>query len=97
MTDMTTETAITSQQLVTAKAKDTMQNPETDPDQEHNCNQGPIFVILETQDTNMVTKFMMMTTEERNRDTHLLLSLVQGRTMERFLLEPNLLLFNIKT
>ncbi len=80
-----------------ARAKVTMLNSVTDPDQERNCNQGPVLVILKTQDTIMVSIFMMMTPGERNGHACLLLSLVWDQTMERPLLEPSLLLFNIKT
>ncbi len=66
MINIIAENAITSQQLMTARAKVTMPNSTTNPDQEHICNQGPVLVILETQDTSMVTTFMMMTTGERN-------------------------------
>ncbi len=59
--NMIAENAIASQLLVTARAKITMPNTKTDPDQEHDHNQGPVIVILETQDTIMVTIFMMMT------------------------------------
>ncbi len=74
--NMIAETAIASHKLVTARVKLTMPNPATDPDQEHDCNQGPVLVILEPQDMIMVTIFMMTTTGERNRDTHPLLSLI---------------------
>ncbi len=40
-TDMVAGNAIASQQLVTARAKVTMPNSATDPDQEHDCDQGP--------------------------------------------------------
>ncbi len=61
MINMIAVNAITSQQLVTARAKVTMPNSVADPDQEHNHNQGPVLAILEPQDTITVTKFMMMT------------------------------------
>ncbi len=46
VTNMITEIATASQQLMTAKAKITMPNPTTNLDQEHNCDQGPVLVIL---------------------------------------------------
>ncbi len=95
--DMTAENTITSPQLVVTRAKVTMPNSATNPDQEHDHNQGPILVIIESQETTMVTIFMMMTTGEGIRNTWPLLSLLQDQTVERSLLEPNLLLFNIKT
>ncbi len=55
MIDMIAENAIASQQLMTAGAKVTIPNSATDPNQEHNCNQGPILVILKTQDAIMDT------------------------------------------
>ncbi len=67
--------AIASQQLVIARAKVAMLNSTTNPDQEHNCNQGPILVILKPQDAIMVAIFMMMTTGEGIRKTQPLLSL----------------------
>ncbi len=93
--NMTTGTVIASQLLVTAKARVTIPNTVTDPDQEHDCNQGPILIILEAQDTIMVTTFMMMTTGEGNGRAHPLPPLVQDQTKDCPLLEPNLLLFNI--
>ncbi len=74
--DMITRTAIASLPLVTAKAKVTMLNTVTDLYQGHNCNHGPVLVILKAQDTIMVTTFIMMTTGEDNGCAHLLLSLV---------------------
>ncbi len=47
MIDMTTETAIASQPLVTAKAKVTMPNTVTDLDHEHDHNQDPALMTLE--------------------------------------------------
>ncbi len=95
--DMIAEDAIANQQLMTTKAKVTMPISTTNPDQDHNRNQGPVLVILDPQDMIMVTIFMMMTPGGGNRHTHLLLSLAQDLTVERPLLEPYLLLFNIKT
>ena len=57
-------TMIASQLLVTAKAKVTMLHTKTNPDQELDHNQGPCLVILKTQDTIMVTTFIMMTLQE---------------------------------
>ncbi len=59
--DMITENVIASQQLVTTRAKVTMPNTVTDPDQEQYHNQGHVLVILEAKDMIMVTIFMMMT------------------------------------
>ncbi len=67
VTDMITETATASQQLVTAKAKVIMPNTTTNLDQERNCNQGPVL---------MVTIFMMLTTGKGKGLALLLLSLV---------------------
>ncbi len=67
MINMIAGNAITSQTLMTAKAKTTMLNMETDLDQGHNHDQGPVLVILEAQDTIMVFTFIMMTPGEGNR------------------------------
>ncbi len=47
MINMIAGTTITSQLLVTTKAKVTMPNKETNLDQGHNHNQGPVLVVLE--------------------------------------------------
>ncbi len=95
--NMITEYAIASQLLATARAKVTMPNTLTNPDKEHNHNQGPVLVILEPQDTIMVTIFIMMTPGECIQNVQPLLSLGQDWNIELPLLEPNLLLLNINT
>lgn len=74
--DMIVGTTITNQALVIARAKVTILNIVTDLDQEHNHHQGPLLMILEPQDTIIVTIFMLMTPEEGNRHTLPLPSLV---------------------
>ncbi len=96
MIDMIIGTAIASQPLVTAKAKVTMPNTVTDPDQDHDRDQGPVLVPLEAQDTIMVTTFIMMTTGAEHGCVHLFLPLAQDRTEDCPLLEPKLLRFTIK-
>ncbi len=76
MINMITWIAITSQPLVTAKDKLTIPNTVIDPDQNHDCHQGSVLVILEAQDTIMVTTFIMMTTGVEEGCARLLLPLV---------------------
>ncbi len=73
---MITGIAIASLPLVIAKAKVTMPNTVTNLDQDHNCDQGPILMTLNAQDTIMVTTLIMMTTGKGNWNAHLLLSLI---------------------
>ncbi len=94
--NMITRTAIASQLLVTTKAKVTMLNTETNPDPDHDCDQGPVLVPLEAQDTVMVTTFIMMTAGAENSRVCPLLPLVQDLTKDRPLLEPNHLWFTIR-
>ncbi len=96
MIDMIIGTVIASQPLVTAKAKVTMPNTMTDPDQDHDRDQGPVLVPLEAQDTVMVTTFIMMTTGAENGRVHLFLPLARDWIEDRPLLEPNHLRFPIK-
>ncbi len=74
--NMITGTAITSQPLVTAKAKVTMPNTAIDPDLDQDRDQGPVLVPLKAQDTIMVTTFIMMTTGAENGRARPLLPLV---------------------
>ncbi len=76
VSDKIAENATASQQLATTKTKVTMMNTETDPDQEHNHDQGPVLVILKPQDTIMVTIFMIMTPGEGIGSAETPLSLV---------------------
>ncbi len=76
MMDMIAENLIASLQLVTSRAKVSMPNTVTDPDQERDRIQDPILMTLKNQDMIMVTIFMMMTPGERNSHLHPLLSLV---------------------
>ncbi len=73
--DMIAGNVITSQLLVTAKAKTTMLNTAASLDQEHNHDQGPIHVTLKALDTTMVITFIMMTPGEGNGHNHPLPSL----------------------
>ncbi len=95
--DMITGTAIASQLLMTKKAKVTMPNTTTNLDLDQDHDQGPLPMILEAQDTIMVTTFIMMTTGVENGCAHPLLLLVQVQIDDHPLLEPNHLWFNIKT
>ncbi len=88
--DMITGTMIASQLLVTAKAKVTMLNTMTNPDQDHNCNQGPVLMPLKAQDTIMVTTFIMMTTGAENGHV------CQDWTKDCPLLDSNHLRFTIR-
>ncbi len=74
--DMIIGIVIASQLLVTAKAKVTMLNTATNLDQNHDCNHGPVLVILKDRDTIMVTSFIMMTTGVENGCAHPLLPLI---------------------
>ncbi len=73
-----------------------MLNTETDLDQGHLHNQGPVLVILEAQDTTMVITFIMMLPGEGSDHAHLLPSLAQDWNTDRPLLKPSLFLFYIK-
>ncbi len=74
--DMITGTAIASKPLVITKPKVTMLNIVTNPDPDHNRDQGPILVTLEAQDMIVVTTFITMTTGAENGRICLLLPLV---------------------
>ncbi len=73
--DTTAGNVITSQLLVTTKAKVTMLNTKVDPDQDHIHDQGPVLVLLQARGTIMVTTFVMMTLGEGNSHAHPLPSL----------------------
>ncbi len=81
---------------MSARAKVTIPNTMTYPDQDHDYDQGPVLVILEARGTIMVTILVIMTPGEGNGHVYLLPSLIQVQTVERPPLKPNLLLFNIK-
>ncbi len=76
MINMIIGIVIASQPLVTTRAKVTMPNTVTDPDQDQDRDQGPVLVPLEAQDTIMVTTFIMMTTGAENGHVHQFLPLV---------------------
>ncbi len=73
---MITGIVIASQPLVITKARVTMLNTVANLDQSHNQDQGPVLVILEAQDTIMITTFIMMTTGEEKGRVYLLFPLV---------------------
>ncbi len=92
MIDKITGIAIASLTLVIAKARTTMPNTETVPDQDP----GPVLVILIPQDTIMVTTFTMMTNGVGSGHTLLLPTLVQNGINKHPLLKPNLQQLYIK-